>query len=103
MQAGANLDAIQVFKLNVEDHPQSSNVYDSLGEAYLVDGDKALAIANYQRSIDLDPNNRNGIEALKKLTEGRKNSSTLPGAQSLPAVFEDALRTVGLSTRICSR
>jgi len=49
VQAGANLDAIQVFKLNVEDHPQSSNVYDSLGEAYLVDGDKALAIANYQR------------------------------------------------------
>ncbi len=62
-------DAIEVFKLNVEDFPQSSNVYDSLGEAYLLDGNKELAIKNYQRSVELDPNNTNGIETLKKLRE----------------------------------
>jgi CubicO group peptidase (beta-lactamase class C family) len=66
-------DAIEVFKLNVEDYPQSSNTYDSLGEAYMVDGAKELAIANYQRSIELNPNNTNGIEALKKLRESLKN------------------------------
>jgi tetratricopeptide (TPR) repeat protein len=62
-------DAIEVFKLNVEDYPQSSNTYDSLGEAYMVNGDRELAIKNYQRSIELDPNNTNGIEQLKKLRE----------------------------------
>ena len=66
-------DAIEVFKLNVEDYPQSSNTYDSLGEAYMIDGAKDLAITNYQRSIELDPKNTNGIEALKKLREGPKN------------------------------
>ncbi len=63
-------DAIEVFKLNVEDYPQSSNVYDSLGEAYAVNGDKELAVENYTRSVELNPNNTGGIEALKKLREG---------------------------------
>jgi CubicO group peptidase (beta-lactamase class C family) len=62
-------DAIEVFKLNVEDYPQSPNTYDSLGEAYLQNGEKELAIKNYKRSVELNPNNTNGIEALKKLTE----------------------------------
>jgi CubicO group peptidase (beta-lactamase class C family) len=64
-------DAIEVFKLNVEDYPQSFNVYDSLGEAYAVNGDTEPAIKNYERSIELNPNNTGGIEALKKLREGK--------------------------------
>jgi CubicO group peptidase (beta-lactamase class C family) len=66
-------DAIEVFKLNVEDYPQSFNVYDSLGEAYAVNGDKELAVKNYARSVELNPNNTGGIEALKKLRENGKN------------------------------
>jgi hypothetical protein len=62
-------DAIEVFKLNVEDYPQSSNTYDSLGEAYMIAGQKELAIKNYQRSIELNPDNTNGKEMLKKLQE----------------------------------
>lgn len=62
-------DAIEVFKLNVEDYPKSSNVYDSLAEAYERDGQKDLAIKNYQRSLELDPKNDNAAEALKKLQE----------------------------------
>ena len=65
-------DAIEVFKLNVEDYPQSSNAYDSLGEAYMIDGARELAITNYQRSVELNPGNTNGIEALKKLRESQK-------------------------------
>jgi tetratricopeptide (TPR) repeat protein len=60
-------EAIEVFKLNVEDFPKSANVYDSLGEAYMVSGDKELAIQNYQRSIELNPDNGNAVEMLKKL------------------------------------
>ena len=65
-------DAVEVFKQNVSDYPQSSNVYDSLGEAYMVNGDRELAIKNYERSVELDPNNTNGIEALKKLRENKQ-------------------------------
>jgi CubicO group peptidase (beta-lactamase class C family) len=70
----ANLvkDAIEVFKQNVSDYPQSSNVYDSLGEAYMVNGDRELAIKNYERSVELAPGNTNGIEALKKLRENKQ-------------------------------
>lgn len=60
-------DAIEVMKLNVEDYPQSANAYDSLGEAYMNNGDKDLAIKNYRRSIELNPGNKNGAEMLKKL------------------------------------
>jgi CubicO group peptidase (beta-lactamase class C family) len=60
-------EAIEIFKLNVEAHPASSNAYDSLGEAYMIDGEKDLAIKNYQKSLELNPKNTNAIEKLKKL------------------------------------
>lgn len=59
-------DAIEVFKLSVEAYPQSYNTYDSLAEAYMVHGDKALAIQNYQRSLQLNPANENAVKMLKK-------------------------------------
>ncbi len=62
-------DAIEVFKLNVEDYPQSSNAWDSLGEACLDDGDREAAIRHYQRAVELDPKMESAIEALKKLRE----------------------------------
>ena len=62
-------DAIEVFKLNVEDYPQSANVWDSLGEAYVRDGQTELAIKNYQRAVEFDPQNAGAVEALKKLRE----------------------------------
>jgi CubicO group peptidase (beta-lactamase class C family) len=67
-----NADAIEVFKQNVADYPQSSNVYDSLGEAYAINGDRDLAIKNYERSVELNPNNTGGIEALKRLRENKQ-------------------------------
>lgn len=62
-------EAIGIFKENVQRHPASSNAYDSLGEAYMKNGNKALAIKNYKRSIELNPGNIDGKEALKKLEE----------------------------------
>ncbi len=60
-------EAIGIFKLNAETYPQSANVYDSLGEAYMANGDKELAIRNYQRAVELNPQNTNALETLKKL------------------------------------
>ncbi len=69
LRAGKNKDAIAIFKLNVEEHPRSWNVYDSLGEAYMEDGQKELAIEFYKKSLEINPNNNNGKEMLKKLEE----------------------------------
>ncbi len=60
-------EAIRIFQLNVEAYPQSGNVYDSLGEAYMDDGNRTQAIANYQKSLELNPKNRGAVLMLKKL------------------------------------
>jgi tetratricopeptide (TPR) repeat protein len=60
-------DAIRLFSLNVELFPQSANAYDSLGEAYMRNGQRALAIENYQRSLALDPGNANAERMLAQL------------------------------------
>ncbi|HWY08872.1 MAG TPA: DUF2306 domain-containing protein [Candidatus Acidoferrales bacterium] len=60
-------DAIRIFQINVEAYPKSGNAYDSLAEGYMDDGDKALAIANYQKSLQLNPKNRNAVVMLQKL------------------------------------
>jgi hypothetical protein len=61
-------EAIGVFKLSAESYPQSYNTWDSLAEAYMDHGDKDLAIQNYKKSIELNPNNANGKEKLKRLS-----------------------------------
>jgi CubicO group peptidase (beta-lactamase class C family) len=70
MRQGKLREAIAIFKLNVEFYPKSFNVYDSLGEAYATSGEKELAIANYKKSLELNPKNAGGAKALKKL-EGK--------------------------------
>jgi tetratricopeptide (TPR) repeat protein len=47
--------AINVFKVNVTLYPSSSNAYYSLGEAYMLNGQYKLALANYYKSNELFP------------------------------------------------
>ena len=70
MRAKKLNEAIALFKLNVEFYPALAGVYDSLGEGYMTNGDKELAIANYRKSLELDPQNNNAKEKLKQL-EGK--------------------------------
>jgi tetratricopeptide (TPR) repeat protein len=44
-------EAIAVLKLNAEAYPESANVYDSLAEAYLSNGDKDLAVVYYRKAL----------------------------------------------------
>ena len=60
-------DAIAILQLNVEVFPKSANVYDSLGEAYMDDGNKELARENYEKSLQMDTGNTNAKEKLKQL------------------------------------
>ncbi len=64
-----NANAIAIFKLNVEEYPQSGNVYDSLAEAYAKDGQKQLAIANYRKCLEVDPKNQSAANKIKELEE----------------------------------
>jgi tetratricopeptide (TPR) repeat protein len=67
LQAHKFKQAIRIFQLNVETYPQSANTWDSLAEGYMDDGEKAQAIANYQRSLEINPRNANAVKMLQKL------------------------------------
>ena len=60
-------DAIAVFEMNVEMYPDSWNVYDSLGEVLMKSGRHDLAIRNYDRSLELNPENENGKRMLEEI------------------------------------
>jgi hypothetical protein len=61
--------ALKIFRLNVELFPGSYNVFDSYAEALIVDGQRDLAIENYKKSLELNPENVNAQLALKKLNK----------------------------------
>lgn len=67
LSAGRVEAAITIFTLNAENYPNDWIVYNSLGEAYVTNGDAALAIRNYERSVELNPRNSNGIDAIERL------------------------------------
>jgi tetratricopeptide (TPR) repeat protein len=64
--AGKIDEAIEVFRKNVKDHPQSWNTYDSLGEAYGQKGDKKLAAENYRKAQNMtkDPEQKKRIAGI---------------------------------------
>ena len=88
LQRGRVTDAIDVFRFNVEEHPQSSNVYDSLGEAYAAHGDRELAIANYKKSLELNPKNTNAADALKRLEAPEQPKPDAATLDKYPGTYE---------------
>jgi len=60
-------DAIEIFEITAKTFPDSWNVFDSLGEAYMASGNNQLAIESYERSLKLNPGNENATEMLKKM------------------------------------
>ncbi len=60
-------EAIEIFRFNCKTYPESWNTYDSLGEAYMRNGETELAILNYEKSIELNPGSVNGKQILGKL------------------------------------
>ena len=70
IQSGDIKGAIEILKLNIDAYPNSPNVYDSLSDAYLADGQKDLARQNAKKALELLPSDttdneqrRNGIRA----------------------------------------
>ena len=59
-------NALQIFKINIELYPNSSNVYDSYAEALIKSGDTIQAIVYYKKSISIDTGNRNAKKFIEK-------------------------------------
>lgn len=61
--------AIKIFKLNVNEFPNSANVYDSRGEAYFSKKEYLLSKNDYLKVLELDPTNQNAKEMLLKIAQ----------------------------------
>jgi CubicO group peptidase (beta-lactamase class C family) len=85
--------ALALLKLNVEQFPKSFNVYHSYAVALSKDNQKDLAIENYKKSVELNPGNTEGINALEKL--GVKYQST--DANVPESILETYIGTYALS------
>ena len=57
--------AIEILKINAALHPQSANVYDSLGEAYLKNGDSLEAYNNYKKTLEINSENKRAQAYIK--------------------------------------
>ena len=75
MQDGDLKGSIQIFELNVMAFPNSPNVYDSLSDAYLADGQKQLAAENAKKALELLPSdttdNQQRKDGIKKSAEDK--------------------------------
>jgi CubicO group peptidase (beta-lactamase class C family) len=67
--------AAVIFKINVAEHPKSANAYDSYAEALMKDGQQTAAIENYQKSLELNPNNTNAVDMLAKMGIGKPSTT----------------------------
>ena len=63
--------AVATFMINMLLYPESFNTYDSYAEALSETGKKQEAILMYQRSIALNPDNKDGIRALQRILSQR--------------------------------
>ena len=64
---GRENEAVELFKMIVSVYPNSANAYDSLGEAYMIIGENDQAIKNYEKSLELNPDNQNAKNLLEQL------------------------------------
>jgi len=59
--------ALLVFQMNVLLYPKKANVFDSLGEYYFNKGNKAAALENYKKVLEIDPKNEHAKKMIEKL------------------------------------
>lgn len=68
-------EAVAVFEINVKEYPDSWNVYDSLGEAYMVAGKYEKATKYYEKALSMNPEAESSKTALAKIAEKKKEQS----------------------------
>lgn len=60
-------EAIDIFKYNLATNPNSGSTYEGLAEGYDDAGEKELAIKNFKKAVELNPNNGYAADRIKKL------------------------------------
>ena len=66
------VEALEIFKLIAQEFPNSANAYDSLGEAYMANGDMALSLANYEKTLAMNPDNFNAEDQIERIKQPEK-------------------------------
>ncbi len=61
--------AINIFRLNTVAYPESFNAWDSLAEGYMENDDFMNAVKFYEKSLELNPNNRNAVQMLDRIRD----------------------------------
>ncbi len=82
LQAGRRDDAIRLFRLNTIAYPTSANTYDSLGDAYLANGQNELALRMSEKALELlskDPSSEARKKAIRDSAE--QKIAKLKGAE----------------------
>jgi cytochrome c-type biogenesis protein CcmH/NrfG len=64
-------EAIVIFEVNARNHPNSSNAYDSLGEAYANARDKQRALDAYRKSVELNPDNTSAKHMIEQIEDAK--------------------------------
>lgn len=67
---GKTAEAVRMFELNAKRHASDPNVHDSLGEGYMMAGNKEAAIKAFKKSLSMNPPENvkaNSLKCLKKL------------------------------------
>jgi tetratricopeptide (TPR) repeat protein len=67
VELGRLEEAIEIFRLNAEQFPESSRVYNDLGEAFRLNGDPELAATHFRKSLELNPENRYARQKLEEI------------------------------------
>jgi tetratricopeptide (TPR) repeat protein len=72
LQAGRNDAAIRLFRLNTIAYSTSANTYDSLGDAYLANGQNELALRMSEKALEVlakDPSSEDRKKAIRESAE----------------------------------
>lgn len=59
--------AIEIFKLSTQEFPNNGNAFDSLAEAYYLNGNYILGLSNYQIAVKINPSNANAMSMVSKI------------------------------------
>jgi dienelactone hydrolase len=82
LQAGRVTNAILLFILNRTVYPWSANTYDSLGDAYLANGQNELALRMSEKAIELLAKDPGGEDRKKAIRESAEQKiAKLKGSQ----------------------
>lgn len=63
------INGIKMLSFATTLFPKSANLYDSLGEAYLLGAEMRLAQSAFEKSLQLNPGNQNAINRLREISD----------------------------------